>query len=903
MTVRNLEHLFAPGSVALVGAGAQPGSVGRKITDNLLRGGFTGPVWLVNPRGGRIAGETVYRRIEDLPEAPELAVVATPPATVAGVIEELAAKGTRAVVVITAGIDRRTRQAILDASRPTCLRIVGPNSLGVWVPRLGLDASFGHIKPQPGPLAFLSQSGALASAVLDWAASRHIGFSAVVSMGDMADVDVGDLLDFFAADISTRAILLYLETVPTARKFMSAARSAARAKPVVVVKAGRSSAAARAAATHTGALAGADDVADAAFRRAGLLRVHELEELFTAAETLTRVSPIHGNSLAILTNGGGAGVLAIDHLDACGGTLAPLGEQAMQRLDAVLPKTWSRANPVDIIGDATPERYRAALEILLEDSDASAIVVINCPTALISSTAAAEAVIDVVEQRRLDGAVPPVLCNWLGGEGTVDARRKFAAADIPSYESPADAVRGFKYLWQHTRLQESLAQVPPSEPEISDIDSDRGRAALEAAQQEDRALLTEPESKALLAAYGIPTVPTKIAVDVEEVERIATELLADTGAVVVKILSRDISHKSDVGGVRLGLASAAEAAAAAADMLANIPRAMPDARLEGVTVQPMIRRPRAHELIVGLSEDPLFGPTILFGAGGTSAEVVKDRAVGLPPLDAKLARDLIEETRIYRLMRGYRDRPAADLDAIVETLMRVSQLVIDIPALRELDINPLLADEAGVIALDARVLIAPQDVDEHGPNPRLTIRPYPSRWEAWRETLHGQRVFLRPIRPSDERLYGEFFDNLSPEDIRFRFLAPKRQFSHRMIARFTQIDYARAMAFVALDESGDRLLGVARLIADPDYTEAEYAIIVRSDLKGRGLGWVLMEHLIAYAEAEGLQQLYGDVLRANTGMIQMCREFGFRITANPDDPSLYRVILPIAEAGARLRAR
>lgn len=553
MTIRNLECLFNPVSVALIGASPEPNSVGRTITDNLLNGSFQGPIRLVNPRHRRIGHARCYPSIEALPDVPDLAVIATPPATVPELIDRVGRHGTRAAVVITAGINQPLRQAMLDASRPYCLRIVGPNCLGVWVPRLGLNASFGHVAPEPGRLAFLSQSGALAGAILDWAASRHIGFSAVVSMGDMANVDIGDLLDFLATDISTHAILLYLETIPAARKFMSAARSAARSKPVVVIKSGRNEAAARAAATHTGALAGADDVVDAAFRRDGLLRVSDLEELFTAAETLTRLEPIDGNSLMILTNGGGAGVLAVDELMALGGRLAPLSETALARLDAVLPANWSRANPVDIIGDATPQRYRQALDILLDHADASAILLMNCPTALTSSTAAAQAVVDVLTENRQRGPALPLLCNWLGGSGVVEANRLFAAAGVPSYESPADAVRGFKYLWDYTRAQETLARTPPGEADMSSIDRAAGLEAMRAAAEAKRPMLTEPEAKALLAAYRIATVTTSIAKTPEEVEEVAGPMLCDGEALVVKVLSEDISHKSDVGGGRTPL--------------------------------------------------------------------------------------------------------------------------------------------------------------------------------------------------------------------------------------------------------------------------------------------------------------------------------------------------------------
>ncbi len=895
MTVRNLECALSPRSVALVGASPEPGSVGETIVNNLLTGGFAGPIWLVNPRHDRIGGQECFATVTALPQTPDLAVIATPPATVPGLIDELGRKGTRAAVVITAGIHNELRRAMLEATLPYCLRVIGPNCLGLWVPHLGLNASFGQLMPKPGKLAFLSQSGALVGGVLDWATARGIGFSYVVSMGDMADVDVGDLLDFLAADISTNAILMYLETIPAARKFMSAARSAARAKPVVVIKSGRFAESAKAAATHTGALAGGDNAVAAAFRRAGLVRVRELEELFTAAETLTWLRPIEGDRLTIVTNGGGAGVLAVDQLMQMGGQLPQPSAVLLAKLDGILPETWSRANPIDIVGDAQPARYGATLDAVLEDADTDAILVMNCPTALASSTEAASVVIETVERHRGRERSIPILTNWLGTDAVAEARRLFHAAGVPSYESPADAVRGFRYLWEYTQGQTALMRMPPREADLSDIDVDAGLAPIETAAKRGRVMLTEPEAKAVLAAYGIPTVPTRVAATVAEVEREAEALLRQHDALALKILSEDISHKSDVGGVRLDLTSVEEARQAAEDVQTRIAGLKPDARIQGFTVQPMIVRPRAHELILGVSEDPLFGPLILFGAGGTAAEVVQDTAVGLPPLDAKLARDLVEQTRIFKLLRGYRDRPAADLAAITDALVRLSQLVVDRPEIMELDINPLLADEKGVMALDARIRIDPAQVPASGANPRLAIRPYPNQWETWTTDRAGNTILLRPIRPADERLYEDFLAKLSAEDIRFRFLAPRTEFSHHFVARFTQIDYARAMAFVALSPDQSMLLGVARLSADADYRTAEYAVVVRSDLKGQGVGWRLMQQLIRYATSEGLDELYGDVLEANTSMLQMCRELGFAVALS-DDPGLMKVRLKLRGA-------
>ena len=893
MTIRNLEHVLAPRSVAVIGASTERGSVGNVLTENVLGGGFTGEVYLVNPHHASIGGRRCYRDVASLPGTPELAVIATRPDTVPALIGELGRKGTRAVVVVTAGFSPELKQAMLDQAKPYCLRVIGPNCLGIAVPGIGLHANFGLIQPQAGKLAFLSQSGALITGILDWAVSRGIGFSYVVSMGDMADVDVGDLLDFLAADVATQSILLYLETIPVARKFMSAARSAARAKPVVVIKSGRYRELARAAATHTGALAGSDAAVSAAFRRAGLVRVEELEELFAAAETLTSLKRVAGNELMILTNGGGAGVLAVDDLIQSGGRLAPLGEGTVAELDKVLPANWSRANPVDIIGDAAPKRYGDALDALLPNLKADALLVVNCPTALASSSDAAQAVIEAIERAPNAERLPPILTNWLGEDAAAGGRRLFREASIPTYESPTDAVKGFLYLWQHTKAQEALMRTPPRETERTHVAEEAARTIMRTAAAAGRSMLTEPEAKAVLSAYGIPTVATRVAASPQEVEAIADGLLQQAPALAVKILSKDISHKSDVGGVRLGLRSAQEAVRAAEQMQRRVVELKPEARIEGFTVQPMVTRPNAHELLMGVYEDRLFGPTILFGAGGTATEIIHDTAVALPPLDAELARDLMEQTRIYKLLEGYRDRPPADLAAIAEALRRLSQLVIDCPAVKELDINPLLADETGVIALDARLRIEPSEVEMAGPNPNLAIRPYPNQWERWIATDNGFRVFVRPIKPADEHLYGDFVAKLSREDIRFRFLTPRKEFSHKFIARFTQIDYSRAMAFVALDKEQKELLGVARLAADPDYVKGEYAIIVRSDLKGTGIGWALMRHLIHYAEKEGLRELVGDVLASNQRMLEMCGALGFDIAVDPEDASIRKVRLKL----------
>ena len=887
MTVRNFESLFEPASVALVGVSSKPGSVGAIVAQNLLQGGFAGPIWFVNPKYRELNGQPCLPSVAALPAAPDLAIIATPAPTLPALIEELGAKGTRAAVVITAGIRGTLKQAMLQAARPYTLRLQGPNCVGLMLPRIGLNASFAFKAPA-GDIAFLSQSGALITGIVDWARGRNVGFSHVVSLGDMADVDFGDLLDYLAGEQQCRAILLYMESITNAPKFMSAARRAGRSKPVIVVKAGRSSSGARAAQSHTGALAGSDAAYEAAFRRAGLLRVRELDDLFGAAEILSRHPRLAGDRLAILTNGGGAGVLATDRLGDLDGSLAELAEATLNGLDACLPPTWSRGNPVDIIGDADATRYRRALTILLAGAESDAILVMNCPTALASSTDIALAVIAVAEQHQAAARpLKPVFAAWLGDAASREARAAFAAHQIASFATPSQAIDGFMQLVRHARAQNELMRTPPSRPTEVEFDAEHAGAIIAAASQAKQTSLSEVEAKGLLAAYGIAVVPTEIAHTPADVGRLAQGIAARHEACVVKILSADITHKSDVGGVRLGLPPH-EAERAAQDMLARIASKLPTARITGFTVQPMIRRPHAHELILGMSVDRTFGPLMMFGTGGTAIEVVRDTAHALPPLDLNLARDMMRQTRIWRLLQGYRDRPAADLNAIADALVRLSYLITQHPEIRELDINPLLADEQGVIALDARVAIADCRLQ---PRPPLSIRPYPSDWAIEIEIPALGGVNVRPIRPEDEALYGDFFAAVTLNDRRLRFFGAGPNLSHGLLARLTQIDYAREMAFVAIAQATHALLGVVRLIADPDYTRGEYAILVRSDLKGHGLGWRLMQHLIDYAKREGLQELHGAVLAENATMLQMCRQLGFAIEREPGDPSVRRVTL------------
>ena len=891
MSIRNLQYLFEAGSVALVGASKEPGSLGAVLARNLFNGGFDGPVLPVNPRHAAIEGVLAYPDAAALPVAPDLAVIATPPSTVPGLIGAFAERGTKAAVVITAGLGTHDaggpalRQAMLDAAKPHTMRIVGPNCLGVLVPGIGLNASFAHRAPRTGRLAIVAQSGAVLASVLDWAGTRGIGLSHVVSLGDMCDVDFGDMLDYLATEAEVRAVLLYIEAVTHARKFMSAARAAARIKPVIVVKAGRHAAGARAAASHTGALAGLDGAYDAAFRRAGMLRVVDTGELFDAVETLAMARPPPGDRLAIVTNGGGFGVLATDALMDEGGRLAELAPETVERLDTVLPPTWSRANPVDIIGDAPGSRYADALGALLEEPGADAVLVLNCPTAIASSTEAARAVVRAVGDSR-----KCVLTSWLGDEGAREARRLFAEHGLPGYDTPDRAVRAFMHMVSYRRNQESLAETPPSIPEDFTPDTESARRAIEAALADDREWLTEAEAKNVLAAYAIPVVPTHVTRDADEAARVAVRLATP---VALKILSPDIVHKSDVGGVALDLRAPAAVRHAAEAMTERVRATRPEARLDGFTVQPMVERPGTFELIVGVVEDRQFGPLVLFGHGGAATELIADSALALPPLNMHLARQAIARTRIHRLLRGYRDHPAAALDDVALTLIKVSQMVVDLGEVVELDINPLLADEFGVMALDARVRV--RRTTEPAAT-RLAIRPYPKELE---ENIHrpdGTVLLLRPVRPEDEPAFQELFTHLSTDAVRLRFFGPKKALTHPFAARMTQIDYDREMALV-LAEPGTpgraAVHGVVHIAADSDGVRAEYAIMVRSDMAGRGLGSLLMERIIAYGKARGLKEIFGEVLRANARMLRLCDRLGFARGPNPDDPGVVEVRLAL----------
>jgi acetyltransferase len=877
MTVRHLEAMFQPTSVALIGASDREGSLGSVVLHNLKLGGFKGPIWPVNAKHSFVDGEPAWPDVDALPFAPDLAVICTPADSVPELLSALGRKGTRAAIVLSAGLKAMTadgitlEQAMLDAARPHLLRVLGPNCIGALVPGALLNASFSPGNALPGQLAFVTQSGALATAMLDWANSLGIGFSHFVSLGDSADVDFGDMLDYLGSDPATRAILMYVESVKTARKFMSAARAAARNKPVILVKAGRAPAGAKAAASHTGALAGSDVVFDAAVQRAGMLRVDTLEALFDAAETLSNMQhtwPVKGERLALVTNGGGAGVLAADSLSLGGGTLAELSPATLAALDACLPPTWSKGNPVDIIGDAPVSRYQAALRVLLAAPEVDGVLFMHAPTAIVSATQIASACLPL-----LQSANKPVLVCWLGGAVVAAARQASAATGIASYNTPERATAAWMQLVHFSRNQQALQQLTTAS--LTDLVPDRATAQrlIQQALHDGREWLGDADSQALLAAYGIPVVETRKTVNAH-----AAVLAADAMGypVALKIISPQIIHKSDVGGVVLGLTSAAEVRAATNAMQAQVTKLRPDAVLHGFTVQAMAHRPGAHELIVGINTDPLFGPVLLLGEGGTAVELHASHAVALPPLNTRLAQDLVLRSQLAKLLGGYRGKPAAKQTALLDTLLKVSLFACDLAQVAELDINPLLIDVDGVLAVDSRVRIKASTARDGS---HLAIRPYPAALEE-HVHLNGNDIFLRPIRPEDGGRLQHFYADATPADMRLRFFMARREIPHSELARYSQIDYDREMTFIAMGKSDvgeDCMLGEVRAVCDPDNYRAEFAIQVATPWQGRGLGRLLLDKLLRYLQARGTTEVVGECMPENLSVASLARHAGFAV--------------------------
>ena len=884
-----LDRLFAPRAIVVIGASEREGSVGRQMFENLRASGFGGPIYAVNPKHETVLGEVSHPNVGAVCKLVDLAVIATPAAAVPQLIRECGECHVRAAIVLSAGFSEgregaglQLEQAVLDAARQYGVRIVGPNCLGLMRPLIGLNATFSKNTALAGDLALVSQSGALCTAILDWATPHHIGFSAMVSLGDAADVDFGDVLDYLALDPHTRSILLYIEGIRHARGFMSGLRAAARLKSVIVVKAGRHGEAARAALSHTGALVGAEDVFDAALARAGAVRAGTVEQLFSAAQILASRYRASGPRLAIVTNAGGPGVLATDRAVELDLQLAVLGDATLAQLDQALPAHWSRGNPVDLIGDATPERYRAALAACLADDGVDGVLVMLTPQAMTQPVAAAQAVIEVAKT-----SDTPVLACWMGEQQVEPAWQLFSGAHLPYFRTPEAAVEAYAYLASYVRNQGLLLQVPGPLAERSESDIDGARLLIEGALAEGRTLLSTTESKALLAAFRIAVTPTVEAHSASEALVLAEAMGLP---VAMKISSPDITHKSDVDGVRLNVATAQAVRATYQELVDEARRLRPDARIHGVTIERMHPHRHGRELMVGMVRDAAFGPVIAFGAGGTAVEVLQDRAVALPPLNAHLSRRLIEHTRVAKLLGAFRNLPPANIDAIEAVLQRVSEMVCELPHLRELDINPLMADENGAVALDARVVVErPRAGNERYAH--MAISPYPAHLATHWQLADGTDITVRPIRPEDARMEEGFVRALSPESRYFRFMQALQELTPAMLVRFTQIDYDREMALIAVREhqGAEEELGVARYTVNPDGTSGEFGLVVADAWHNRGIGSRLLARLIDVAREQGLKQLDGEVLASNANMLALVAELGFAIFDSEGDPTVKRV--------------
>lgn len=874
MSILNLPHLFSPDSIAVIGASDRPRAVGNIVMRNLLEGRFPGPIMPVNPRRRAVAGVLAYPDVASLPLVPDLAVVCTPGPTVPPLLAQLGQRGTKAAIVAAWNADR---DAMLAASRPYGLRLLGGNSLGVLVPKARLNASFAHLPALPGRVAFVSQSGALCTAVLDWALPRGIGFSHFISLGAASDVDFADMMDYLANDEDTRSIMLYIESIRERGDFMPAARAAARNKPVLMIKAGRGGSRSPIGPFMAETLAAPDDVFEAVTRRSGALRVEALDELFAAVETLAHSKLLRGERVAVLSNGGGTAMIALDELNAAeGGEVAPLSDETFAGLARALPAGWVRQNPVDLQIDAPAQRYADALKVLVKAPEVDAVLVIHAPNPMVDSLEVARM---VVETQKSFGGI--LFTCWVGSESSAAPRRVCAEAGLPTYDSITNAVRGFRHLVQYHRNQEMLLETPPVDPGGYRPARGTARLIIERGLASPEGYLGDPETRALLAAYGIPVIDSKLVSSGEEAAAMAEKI---GYPVALTVSSPDVVRKWDVGGVALNLENAEAIRSAATGMLRRVRENRPDARIDGFAVQPMALRPHARQLMIGIAGDPIFGPVVVFGEGGRAVEVVRDHTVALPPLNPPLAHQAIERTRVSRLLDAQGVRPAADREAIAEALVRLSSMLVDNPEIVACDINPLFADEHGVLAVDARVRVAPPNCSDLR---RLSILPYPADLEEPAQLYDGREVILRPIRPEDEPAHADLIARMTPQDLRYRFFGGLRRLQHDQLARLTQIDFDREMAFVAALKGGDgkrETLGVVRTVTDPDNRHAELAILVRSDLKGTGLGSKLMDKIVRFHRARGTGEIGAQILSDNEPMLRLARKCGFVLkpSAEPD---------------------
>lgn len=887
MSIRNLDKILDPKRVAVIGASNKPGGVGHTVLRNLITGGFSGVVYPVNPKSESVQGIQAYPDVAALPKVADLAVICTPAPTVPDLVEQCGKAGILGIAILSAGFRETGRegmklekQILKTAEKYDGMRIVGPNSLGVIVPRIGLNASFAASTPRPGRLAFISQSGALCTSVLDWAEQQNVGFSYFVSIGNMLDVSFAHLIDYAAETGNTRAVMLYVESIPEARLFTSAARAYARTMPLVAYKAGRFAESAAAASSHTGALAGEDDVYDAAFQRAGVERVYDVDDLFDCAGLLSQNRLPQGGRLAIVTNAGGPGVMATDALISLGGNLAKLSRKTIRELNEVLPAAWSRGNPVDVLGDAPPDRYARAAGIVLEDDGVDAVLAILTPQAMTDPTATAVAMVELAK-----ASDKLILTAWMGGVSMAEGLRLMNRDGLVAYPSPDNAVRAFMHLVSYARNLRVLQETPMEVPLDFELKREDRIASSRKIIKAAPPVLASSDAKELLEVYGIPTAR---AVEARG-PAAAVKAAENIGyPVVLKILSPQITHKTDVDGVELNIRDEAQLRDAYRRIRRNAKKHCPDAELLGVTVEPMISLNNGRELIVGVKQDPTFGSVIVVGTGGTTAEVIRDRVLGLPPLNERLARRMLHSLRIWPLLEGYRGRPGVDVDKLVEILIRFSYLVADHPEIGEFDINPLLALPDGAIALDARAMVKKLRKADKGDYPHLAIRPYPEQYVSSAETTDGRKLIIRPIKPEDELMWLDMLNRCSDESIRMRFFSLISDFTHEMAVRYCVCDYDRELAMVAeAEHEGERLLvGIGRLVSDPVHDTAEFAVIVPDAWQDRGIGRTLTDACMRVAKDWGVAKVAATTLRENKRMIGIFRHRGFQIGRDPEDDTV-----------------
>jgi acetyltransferase len=893
MPTHNLSKILSPNSVAVIGASEKPSSVGRNVLENLQLAKFPGRLYPINPKYGSILKLTAYPSVSALPSVPDLAIIATPAPTLPAIIEECGKAGVHGLIILTAGfrevghageqLEAAVAQKLAEFPQ---MRAIGPNCLGVMVPSCHLNASFAAGMAKPGRVAFISQSGALCTSILDWSLAEGIGFSYFISIGNALNVKVGDLIDYLAEDPLTDSIVLYLESVTDARRFMSAARAFTRTKPIVVYKAGRFSESAQAAASHTGAMAGVDAVYEAAFQRAGMVRVYCAEDMFDCAELLARHRTPAGPRLAIITNAGGPGVMAADELLDHQGELAKLSPETICKLSEVLPEHWSHRNPVDVLGDARPERFAKALKIVVTDPNVDGVLIVLTPQAM---TDPMETAIDVAEIAATTRE--PVLAAWMGGHAVEPGRQILNQAGIPTYDSPDRAVRAFSYLVSYQRNRELLYETPRQVPLNGSVHTAAARARVQDAVTRGCDTLTEIESKGLLTDFGIPTTIPRPASSAGGAVKIAREI---GYPVAIKIHSPQILHKTEVQGVALGIASDQEVERVFHEMVDRAKRLRPDADVNGVTLQPMVSSADGVELIVGAKRDPVFGAVMMVGAGGVTAEVLGDRALELPPLNDRLARRMLDSLRVRPLLYGFRGRRAVDVDRLVEVLMRFSYLISENPAIAELDVNPLLVTADGATALDARVILD-RRAAESKPHPysHLAIRPYPDEYVRRSTLTNGTAVLLRPIRPEDEPMWHQLLKNCSEHTLWLRFRYLFKETTHEMATRFCFVDYDRTMAIVAeIQEAGEpQLIGVARLVADADHGNAEYAVLVADKWQSLGLGTLLTDFCFEICGSWGIDRVYAETTTDNQRMQNILRRHHFAQTSAGNGEMLYQALL------------